>query len=106
MQRNDHSAHSPSPNGTESFFDFEATNVTGTQTLPVRVQRSTPAETVAKSIASDMSLPGDVSWSLRDDLSSVFLRDDLPIGDQLEPGANVTLTPKAHLGATRRERGE
>ena len=77
---------------------FEATNVTGTQTLPIDVDPALPAETVANSIASMMSMPGNVPWALRDDESSAYLDDSKTIGEQVRPGAHVTLTPKAHLG--------
>jgi len=49
-------------------------------------------------IVSLMSLPADVPWALRDDGSSAYLDSERPIGDQIEPGARVTITPKTHLG--------
>ena len=45
-----------------------------------------------------MSLP-ESPWALRDDSKAAFLKDDRPIGEQIEPGARVTLTTKTHLGA-------
>ena len=51
------------------------------------------------SIRHRMSLPDDVSWSLRNDGSSAYLDEDLPIGDQVEPGDHLTITPKTHLAA-------
>jgi len=83
---------------TETMLTFYATNVTGTQELPVEVRRDLPAETVAQSLASLMSMPDNVPCVLRDDGSSSFLKDREPIGDQIEPGTRVTVTPKAHLG--------
>ena len=78
---------------------FFASDVTGTHTLsPSDVDESSPAGTVAAALASQMQLPENVPWALRDDSSSVYLDDAVPIGEQLEPGAQVTITPKAHLG--------
>jgi len=53
---------------------------------------------VASSLAAWMKLPDNVPWGLRDDSSSRFLDDELPVGDQIRPGARVTVTPKTHLG--------
>jgi len=77
---------------------FEATNVTSTRSMDVEVERDLPAEDVTRSIASLMALPTDVPWALRDDGSSVYIDPSRPIGDQVEPGARVTVTPKTHLG--------
>ena len=77
---------------------FEATSVTGNQTLPIDVDKELPAETVANSIANIMALPDNVPWALRDDESSAYLDDSKTIGEQVRPGARVTVTPKAHLG--------
>ena len=77
---------------------FRAANVTSSQQIPVEVSRSSSVSAVTSSIVDRMSLPDDVPWALRDDGSSAYLDDDRPIGDQLEPGARVTITPRAHLG--------
>jgi len=80
-------------------FDLQATDVTGTHSILARdVQRTLSAGDVARSLAAVMLLPDNVPWSLRDEGSSAFLDDDRPIGEQVEPGAKVTITPKAHLG--------
>ena len=81
------------------LLTFEASNVTGSQTLEVQVQRSLPAEEVARSVAADMALPDNIFWSLRDDQSSAFLVGDRPIGEQIAPGARISVTPRVHLGA-------
>ena len=78
---------------------FHAANVTGTQELPIEVGRRLSVRSVTDSIAHRMALPNDVPWSLRDDGSSSYLDEDRPIGDQIEPGSHVTITPKTHLGA-------
>ena len=83
-----------SPGGLQIF----ASNVTGTHELPVDVGPSLSAGDVTNSIVSLMSLPADVPWALRDDGSSAYLDADRPIGDQIAPGARVTITPKTHLG--------
>jgi hypothetical protein len=43
-------------------------------------------------------LPENVPWALRDEQTSAYLDDARPIGEQLHPGARVTVTPKTHLG--------
>jgi hypothetical protein len=86
----------PSPTDT---FSFEATDVTGMhQVLASEVQRALPAGAVARALAVRMSLPENVPWALRDESTSAFLEDDRPIGDQINVGARVTVTPKTHLG--------
>lgn len=79
---------------------FECSDVTGTRKVSVSdVQPGLPAGAVAKSLASRMSLPDNVPWSLRDDAKGQYLDDDTAIGEQIrQTGAQVTLTPKAHLG--------
>jgi hypothetical protein len=91
----EHQTNAPSPPGGLQIF---ASNVTGTHELPVDVGPSLSAGDVADSIVSLMSLPADVPWALRDDDSSAYLDSERPIGDQIEPGAHVTITPKTHLG--------
>ena len=84
-----------------SAFSFEVADVTGTHVLETRdLSRSTPAGVAARALASRMTLPEDIPWALRDDRGGV-LQDDLALGDQVEAGAKLTLTPRAHLGAAR-----
>ena len=78
---------------------FDASNITGTQELPFEIRADLSVRSVTDTIAHRMVLPTDVTWTLRDDSSSEFLDEDAPIGDQLERGAHVTITPRAHLGA-------
>lgn len=94
----------PGPGG-EAFI-LRASNVTGTQEIPVEVDRATTVGAITESIAHSMALPDDVSWALRDDDSSAFLDDDRPIGDQVKPGAHVTAIPRTHLGAGNGRLGE
>ena len=83
---------------------FQATDVTGTKTIAATdVQRDLPAGAVALSIASKMSLPTDVPWGLRSDSTSVYLDDDIAIGDQIENDTEVVIFPRSHLGAGSRE---
>ena len=92
--KNHHDLFGPTPD----VLAFRAGNVTGTRELPLEVGRGTTAGEVADGIARMMSLPDDVAYALRDDRSSAFLDEGSPIGDQLAPGARVTITPKTHLG--------
>ena len=86
------------PPPASDVLALRATNVTGTREMPLEVQRGLSAGDVAGSIANLMALPDDVPWVLRDDRSSAFLDEGRPIGEQLAPGARVTITPKTHLG--------
>ena len=79
---------------------FHAANVTGTQEVPIEIGPGLSVRAVTDSIAHRMALPGDVAWSLRDDASSAYLDENRSIGDQIEPGSHVTITPKTHLGAS------
>jgi hypothetical protein len=90
--------HDPRPAPVEEPLLLLASNVTGNHELPIEVGRDLLAADVTASIVSLMSLPTDVPWALRDDGSSAYLDAERPIGEQVEPGARVTITPKAHLG--------
>ena len=83
---------------TEGPFTLRARNVTGTQDLPLEIDRGLTVGEVSRSISALMDLPADVPWVLRDDGTSAFLDEGRSIGDQLEPGACVTMTPRTHLG--------
>lgn len=86
------------PSGLGGVLQLNAANVTGTRRLPVEVDAKLSAGAVAESIREAMALPRDVAWALRDDESSAYLDDQLPIGEQVGSGAQVVLYPKAHLG--------
>ncbi len=77
---------------------FTVNDVTGNRSMPIEVPPAMPASQVAKAAASMMGLPQDVPWALRDDQSSVFVEDEAAIGEKVAPNANVTITPKTHLG--------
>lgn len=84
----------------ESEFSLEAIDVTGTITLRTTdMKPSTPAGDAAKTIASRMQLPSNVPWGLRSDLTGAFLTENEALGDQIETGQRVVVTPKTHLGA-------
>jgi len=98
MRTDEHKAGSE-PTGTGPVISFEVTNCTGTETVNVTgVQTTLPAGAVAAAVADKMSLPPNTPWALRDDTQGTFLDDDKPIGEQVAPGAKLTVTPKAHLG--------
>lgn len=75
-----------------------ASNVTGTRSVPFQFDPALAVGAVTDAIAADMAMPGDVPWALRNDDSSAYLDDGRPLGDQIEPGARVTITPRTHLG--------
>lgn len=80
---------------------FIATDVTNVHRLEVdNVPATMPAGAVAKALAERMLLPPNTPYALRNDETSAYLEEDAAIGDQLSPNASVTLTPRAHLGAT------
>ena len=82
---------------------FTASDVTGTHTIEaIDVQRDLPAGAVARSIASKMALPEDTPWGLRSDRTSALLDEDVAIGDQIEPGTEITIFPRTHLGGLTR----
>lgn len=82
-----------------SLVSFVAHDVTGTMSLEKEgVQGALPASAVAASLASEMQLPENVPWGLRNDGTSELLVDEKPIGEQVEAGSSLTVTPKTHLG--------
>ncbi len=81
---------------------FLASNITGTQSVPIEVNGGLSVRAVTDSIVDRMALPDDVGWALRDDESSAYLDDAEPIGAQIGPGTRVTLTPRTLLGAAAR----
>ena len=101
MQQQTHNGSMPDTRDVPiSFF---ATNVTGTQSIPVEMDGRLSVGSVTDSIASRMALPDDVAWALRDDDSSAYLDDGQPLGAQIGPGSRVTITPRAHLGSASAE---
>lgn len=92
------------PRRRHNSLRFHASDVTGTHSLDVRdVPRGTPSGAVAQSLAARMELPTNVPWSLRDDRTGVWLRDDVALDEQVkdDPETRLTLTPKVHLGGGR-----
>ena len=86
----------------ESDFSFEAVDVTGTHSLDARdIKPSTPAGVIADAVASRMQLPSNVPWMLRSDRTGAFLDEESPIGEQIDTGSRVVVTPKTHLGENR-----
>ena len=83
-------------------LNFLASNITGSQSVPFEFDGGLRVSSITESIADRMALPSDVAWALRDDDSSAYLDDNLPIGSQIRPGSKLTITPKTHLGGRRR----
>ena len=63
------------------------------------VRYGTPVGSVARAFASRMELPGNVPWSLRNDRTGAILDEEKPIGEEIETGDRVVVTPRSHLGA-------
>lgn len=88
-----------SSSGGTATLSFEVSNVTGTKAFAVSgVDAAMPTEAVARGLAEELALPRNVPWQLRNDDSAEFLDGAKEIGAQIEPGAHLSLTPKAHLG--------
>ena len=89
----------PETEREDADFRLHANDVTGTVSLDARdIQPSAPAGMIAEAMASRMQLPSNVPWMLRSDRTGAFLEEDQPIGDQIETGSRVVVTPKTHLG--------
>ena len=96
MPKTTHSSIASKP---QSPITVNVTDVTGTKSTEIKLPATLPGGTAARSIATMMNLPENVNWTLRNDDSSAFLSDDRAVGEQLpRTGANLTLTPKTHLG--------
>ena len=79
-------------------LSLELADVTGTHSVVANdVQQNLPAGAVARAAANRFSLPENVPWSLHDDRGT-FLDDETPIGDQVDTGAKLWVSPKTHLG--------
>lgn len=88
-----------SESSANATLSFEVRNVTDTRSFDASdVDGSLPAEVVAKALSAELNLPPNVSWCLRDDNSATFLDGETALGEQIQPGAKLTLTPRAHLG--------
>jgi hypothetical protein len=84
--------------GNRDDFRLELSDITGTHSVVANdVQRSLPAGAVARATAARFSLPDNVPWSLHDDRGA-FLDDEAPIGQQVENGSKLWVSPKTHLG--------
>ena len=79
-------------------LSLEVTNVTGTRSYRADVDPSLSAEIVCRTMSQELNLPRNVPWGLRRTDSAEFLEADKAIGEQVENGDQVTLTPRAHLG--------
>ena len=80
-------------------LNFHVTNVTGTRSFEATgVDPTLPADVVSQAMSVELSLPQNVPWTFRRNDSAEYVDGASPIGEQLEPGAQTTLTPKAHLG--------
>jgi hypothetical protein len=80
-------------------LSFEVSNITGTRSMiACDIDPTMSTGMVAKALSNEFSLPQNVCWTLRNDDSAEFLDEQREISSQVEPGAHLTLTPKAHLG--------
>jgi hypothetical protein len=77
---------------------FVVTDVMGYRRLEETVDGHRTAEDVATSMAEALDLPTDTPWSLRDERHARMLRQDEPLGSQVEQDAELVVIPQAHLG--------
>jgi hypothetical protein len=78
---------------------FSAKDVTASQQLQLsEVDGYRSAGEVAETVAAEMELPEDVPYSLRDNSNARMLVDDVALGSQIQPGADLVLIPRSHLG--------
>jgi hypothetical protein len=75
---------------------FRANTMTGAQDLPLEVRRDLSVGDVTSSLVELLELP-DGAWALRSDRGE-FLDERIRIGDMIQPGETVTVTPRGHLG--------
>ena len=89
----------PRANG-RGTVSFTARDITGLHEVTVSdMPAAAQAGQVARSVANRLNLPVNVPWSLRDDRSGEYLKDDADLASQVpETGANLTITPRTHLG--------
>ncbi len=79
-------------------ISLELADVTGTHSVVANdIQPALPAGAVARAAANRFSLPENVPWALHND-QGAFLDDEVAIGDQVDSGAKLWVTPKTHLG--------
>jgi len=79
---------------------FTARDITGLNEITVTdMPGAAPVVDVARSLANRLNLPTDVPWSLRNDRSGEYLKDDADLASQVpEKGSKLTITPRTHLG--------
>jgi hypothetical protein len=81
-----------------ALLSFRAEDVTGSHAAVVSVQPSLPASAVTRSLVAQLELPDHTPFGLRNESTGAFLDDSRSIGEQIEPGATLTVTTKTHLG--------
>lgn len=93
------SVAAPRP-GALGTVSFTARDITGLHEITVTDMPATaPVGDVARSLANRLNLPTDVAWSLRNDRSGDYLKDDADLASQIpEENAKLTITPRTHLG--------
>lgn len=79
-------------------LSFTVMDVTARNTMEIdNVDGFRTAGDVAMSMASLMELPESAPYSLRDDVKAQMLDDEIPVGRQIETGAQLVVIPKANL---------
>jgi hypothetical protein len=78
---------------------FTVSDVTGLRRVRFdRVDGHRPAGDIAALVASQLDLPQNIPWSLRDERHARMLEHDAPFGGQVEPDADLVVIPQSHLG--------
>jgi hypothetical protein len=81
-----------------AMLSFHVVDVTNSHAAEVSVQPSLPAAAVTRSLVVQLELPDHTPFGLRDESTGAFLDDTKSIGEQITPGARLTVTTKTHLG--------
>ena len=76
----------------------EVQTVTRSRRCTATLHRDVHADAAAATLAARLQLPASTPYALRSSRTAGFLDDARPLGEQVTPGARLTLTPKSHLG--------
>ena len=80
-------------------FSFTISDVTGTFSRVVdSYDPRMSVAAVGADLTRDVAWAQSTPWALRDDSRGEYLDETRPIGDQVESGAELVLTPRTHLG--------
>lgn len=77
---------------------LEVENVTRTRSVTATFQSAVRVGDAAAALASRLSMPSGVPYALRSNRTAGYLEDGKSLGEAVEPGDKLCVTPKCHLG--------